>query len=792
MRNISKKKNPLFFNRGFIIFIITGIVAVLGLLLVTLNWMTRQQNIQSHKSRYNEVARTSAEAGLQLLIRAIREGIKTPSEIELQSMSQNSKFHQNSFYGFFLQTSDKLFENSDQNQLTHSVLINLFPRQMKVIHETYQKTIPGLKLEYSINLESKSLYSYANGEEVLKDKIEKKLNLELICEATYKGTTKKYKFKKYMNIYNLISPITSKFTFFHKSSSGDRYNKLITNLLGKPIIDQSGDFKYPYNFPLVLINGPLDNDPQIPGDSFLLSGKGGNSFENMNHLSDKDELEKSRKIILQRGFLYFGPGENNILRLTPGSDPLGWGEYFHLFNPMIGNNPNTYPAQIINSPDFFQRSHIVQNSEPLNSETYGKAILQSVYEGFYEPDIYIQNRPDPSHHILSGYSAYSSLIHPFGTYLAFNRAYTVGNAYRSIVKISSVGVDRVDTPNDEIEQANCLRVPSVQQRDGRMAILREATEEGWEGTREFTLNPLIKTMDNLHRLRPEPDGYINVCENEPETISVDSQFNYDAMFSNYEQYSNFMSRIEKLPINHTIDYPHFTNEVIPPNDHQNFTQFMFAPHEKERLYDFADDNLETWFLSPSKFNPEGSLYLKGQPEDFNVDELRTAQTYFSLSGSNDGIDTLLKEDLLRNSSGYYALNTHGHLIKIDGNLTLDKKLLIENHSALMVSGVCSIGEISSQYYFNLNCDQVVFLNDEEGEGYNSDVFLNAKRTISKQNPQTAVSIQGGIAMDQLDYTMFQAPTTVIYSPSYSPLGTNYKYFYRMVLDDHNREWKGQI
>ena len=103
----------------------------------------------------------------------------------------------------------------------------------------------------------------------------------------------------------------------------------------------------------------------------------------MNHLSDGDELEKSRKIILQRGFLYFGPGENNILRLTLGLTPLGWGEYFHLFNPMIGNNPNTYPAQIINSPDFFQRSHIVKNSEPLNSETYGKAILQSVYEGFY-------------------------------------------------------------------------------------------------------------------------------------------------------------------------------------------------------------------------------------------------------------------------------------------------------------------------------------------------------------------------------------------------------------------------
>ena len=59
--------------------------------------------------------------------------------------------------------------------MTHSALINLFPRQMKVIHETYQKTIPGLRLEYSVNLESKSLYSNANGEEILKDKVEKKI-----------------------------------------------------------------------------------------------------------------------------------------------------------------------------------------------------------------------------------------------------------------------------------------------------------------------------------------------------------------------------------------------------------------------------------------------------------------------------------------------------------------------------------------------------------------------------------------------------------------------------------------
>ncbi len=792
MLNLFNKKHQRFSNRGFVLLVITGIIATLGLVLVTLSWMTRQQNAQSHKSLYNEVARTSAEAGLQLLVRAIREGIKTPSEAELQRMSLSDNFHQNSFYGFFLQNSPKLADNLKNSQLSHTTIINLFPKNLKRIHDRYQELTPGLTIEYTLHIESKSLYSQTIGETILKDKIEKKLNLELVCAATFKGTTKKHQFKKFINVYNLISPITSKFTFFHKSSVGNQYNKLITNLLGKPILDQFGNFKYPNNYPLVLINGPLNDNPKTPGDSFLLSGKNGNNFENMNHLSYLDEIEKSKEAILRRGFLYFGPGDNNILRLTPGSDPNGWGEYFHLFNPMIGNSPNTYPAQIVNSPDFFQRSHLVRNNEPLNSETYGTAILQSLYEGFYEPDVYTQNRPDPSHNILSGYSAYSSLIHPFGTYLAFNRAYTVGNAYRSIVKISSVGIDRIDTPDDENEQALCLKVPSVQNRDGRIAFLREATEEGWEGNRDFTLNPITQTMDNLHKIRPEPDGTINLCENEPQTISVGPEFNYDAMFPSYEQYNNFMSRIEKLPINHTIDYPHYTHQVIPPSDHENFTQFMFAPYEKDRLYEFSDNDEETWPLSPSEFSPQGSLYLQGKPDDFEVDEFRNAQQYFSLSGLSDGIDILQKEDYLKPSTGYYLLNTHGHLVKVDGNLTLDKKVLVEDHSALIVSGTCFVKEISSKYYFSLHCGQIVFLQNEANRDYNVDAYINSERTISKQNPMTGISIQGGIAMDSLDFTMFQAPTTVIYNETYSPIETNYKYFYRIVMDDHNRDWRGQI
>ncbi len=792
MHNLFTKYSPTRSNRGFIIFVVTGIVAILGLTLISLNWMTRQQNVQSHKSLYNETARISAEAGLQLLIRAIREGIQTPSEADIERISKTRNYHEKSFYGFFLQSTDSLVNPLVNNQLNHPKIMDLFPKNLKIIHENYQKMTPGLNLEYLINLESNSLYSNIEGGHVLQDQVEKKLNLELICAATYLGTTKKFRLKKSLIVYNLISPIISKFTFFHKSSIGNRYNKLVTNLLGKPILNEEGDFKYKYNFPLILINGPVSGNSKTPVDSILLSGKGGVGFENMTHLSDKEELDRSKAAILERGFLYFGPGDENFLKLTPGSDPAGWGEYFHLFNPYIGKNPNTYPAQIINSPEFFQQSQIVRNGDPINSETQGSAILQSVYEGFYEPDFYVQNRPDPSHYILSGYSAFSSLIHPFGSYLAFSRAYTVGNAYRSIVKISSVGVDRIDTPNDEMEQAVCLEVDSVQQRDGRMAILKEATIEGWEGSREFTLTPLTRTMDNLHKMRPVSNGPALICEGEPQTIIVGPEFNYDSMFSGYEEYANFMSRVERLPINHTLDYPHFTHEVIPPNDHQSFKQFMFPPHEKERLYESADDNSESWSLAPSEFTPQGSLYLQGNPDDFNVDEFRAAHQYYSLKNSSDGNKSLQEEGFLKISSGHYVLNTQGQLLKIDGNLTFDRKVIVEDHSALLVTGICSLEEILSNYYFSLQCGEISFRDSDRGTGYNVDGFLNAERAISKENPMTPISIQGGIAMQKLDFTMFQAPTTVIYDMSYSPLESNYKFFYRMVMDDHNREWQAQI
>ena len=115
--------------------------------------MTRQQNVQSHKMLYNEVAKTAAEAGVQILIRAIREGIKTPTEIELRNLSQSSNFHQNSFYGFFLQASTKLKEYSNDNKLSHATVISLFPREIRAISDSFHNNTPGLTLNYAVRIE---------------------------------------------------------------------------------------------------------------------------------------------------------------------------------------------------------------------------------------------------------------------------------------------------------------------------------------------------------------------------------------------------------------------------------------------------------------------------------------------------------------------------------------------------------------------------------------------------------------------------------------------------------------
>lgn len=784
-------KSALQKQRGFIIFIVVGILTILGMTLATLNWMTRQQNVQSHKAFYNEVARTSARAAVQMLIRALREGIKTPADPTVKKLLNDSTYYDRSFYGYFLQPINNL-QNQTEIKLSHSKLISLFPAQIKNIYANFLTATPELTINFELIIRPNAIYSSITGGEVMRDHSEKKVDLELSAQATYRGSEKTFKLNKFLMVYNLISPITSKFTFFHKSSIGNRYNQLITNIVGKPILNNSGGFKYKNNFPLILINGPLGNDPKSLGDPFLLKGRGGNDFKSMDHLSDPSEIKRSKESLLNRGFLFFGPGKDNILNLTPGSDPSGWGEYFHLFNPYIGNSPNTYIARVINGPDFFKNSHPVKNDSPLNIETSGSAILQSLYEGFYEPDAYNYFQPNPSQGIKNNYSAYSSLIHPFGSYQAFSRAYTVGNAYRAVAKISSIGVDRVDDSYDENEQINCLQVPSVQKRDGRLAILRETTLDGWLGQREFTMNPITLSMDNLHKVRPLPDGTQYICDDEPNIIHVGPEFNYDSMFVEFEQYANYMSKVEYIPINHTIDYPHYTHRIIPPNDHEEFSEFMFPPYEKDRLFDLPDSNIETWFLENTQIHSEKSFYLMGEPDDFDVDKLNRAREFYTLPYSDDVLDTLEQEGYLKKRGSEFVLNTYGHLISVVGDLTFDKDIIVEGHSSLIVSGNCKIGSVKTVYYFNLHCTNISLRNAGDPKIYNVDGFLNSEGTLFKENDLDSISIQGGLAVKTLDFSIFQAPTTVLYNPSYSPNTVNYQLFYRMVMDDHNRNWKAQI
>ena len=783
--------NQLRNQRGFIIFVVVGILTILGMTLATLNWMTRQQNTQSHKALYNEVARTSAKAAVQILIRALREGTKTPPDSTIKKLLTDSLFYERSFYGYFLQPISSM-PNESEIMLSHDQLLNLFSDNIKNIYFNFLKATPNLEINFELTIRPEAIYSSVTGGEIMHDQTEKKVDLELSARATYRGSEKTFKLDKFLMVYNLVGPITSKFTFFHKSSVGNRYNQLITNILGKPILNSSGGFKYKNNFPLILINGPLGNDPRAPGDSILLKGRSGSDFRDMDYLSDPAEVNRSKESLLNRGFLFFGPGDENVLKLTPGSEPTGWGEYFHLFNPYIGTTPNTYIAEVMNGPDFFNSSYTIENDSPLNNQTKGSAVLQSIYEGFYEPDAYNYFQPNPSQGIIGNYSAYSSLIHPFGSYQAFSRAYTVGNAYRAVAKISSIGVDRVDDSNDENEQINCLQVPSVQKRDGRLAILRETTLDGWLGQREFTMNPITRSMDNLHKVRPLPDGTQYVCNDEPNMIHVGPEFNYDSIFVEFEQYANYMSKIEYIPINHTIDYPHYTHRIIPPNDHEEFSEFMFPPHAKDRLFEFPDSNTETWFLAPTQIHPEKRLYLKGDSDNFYVDNLNRAREFFTLSNPIDGSEALEKEGYLKKRGNQLILNTHGHLISLFGDLTFDRDLIVEGHSSITVTGNCKVGPVKTAYYFNLHCSNISLRNSGSLKNYNIDAFLNSEGSLSKENELDSISIQGGLAVKTLDFSIFQAPTTVLYNPNHSPMKQSYQLFYRMVIDDHNRNWKAQI
>lgn len=778
-------------RKGILIPVVAGILGILGLIFFSLHWMSRNRNLQAHKITFNEVARCLSEGGYQLLSRAIREGIQTPDESSLRRWIASGGSLDMGFYGRILKSELTASKQGTRpnHQLSHTEILRLAPSHFEKILENLQSKYPGAEISLSMEWSSQHLFE----EKYLLDLLEKEISLILTSSCTYQGTRKSVTGIRKLRAYNLLTPLLSKFTFYHKSQSGNTYNQFLSNIFGRPVIRADGKFKYPNNhFPLVLINGPLNEDSEFIPDSVLLGSRGKSSNpDSFEYLSDPSQIKASREAILRRGFLYFGPtrGDSaNVLNLTPGADPLGFGEYFFLFNPYFGEDgPRTYPAiQFVDLPPAFEEPVPVENimdpAEGLPFESNGKADIYSLHEGFYESDPTNEFAPNPraAGYIKNGYSEASSLIHPFGTYTMPSRAYTMGSGFRAVAKLSSIGIDRDESSTDESQQSNCLGSPAPR-RDATAAFLYQTNESGFlNPIPNITLAPIHHTLDNRN--------YVPDCS-EPRRLRLPSDFDYPKLFPEFDLYQLHMSHVLYIPMNHILDYPHFSHRVIPPPGHENFQSFMFPPHEPESLYALKEPFYEEWPIPKGPLHKEGSFYLKGNPDEFEPDLWLEHKVSFELFDMKE----MIAQGFLQENGDQYILDTRGHLLSLAENLYLDKPLLVVDHANLFVRGDCILPPIESAFYVQISCNGIQLKKDtRKGNSGVYRAFLNARNSLGKMDLDLAVSVVGGIAMRNLDFSMFQAPSMVTYNTDFSPVEDGRDYFYRILMDDHTQSWRTEI
>lgn len=779
---LSVKRNTR--RKGFIIFAVIGILGILGLALFSLSWVSRQQNVQSHKTYYNEVALNLAEAGTRLLASAMRRGIQTPTPLELKSIVTNGDFEKN-FYAFFLQNADHFNGPEGEAEFNDSLLRSYFDKSILDVEKNLLARYPTAEIEYTLVTRALPLYK----DDIIKDQVPKLLEMRLIASAHYRGSQAAFEIHKKLKLYSLLTPLLSKFTLYHKEGIGRRYNKFKGNLIGQPALSPNGRPQSPYLFPLVLFNGPLNNNSPIPPDSLLLRGAGGQDPSSFDILASPSKVEESRDAILRRGFLYFGPGQekDNVLNLTSGAydeDSLfgGFGEYFNLFNIHLPGGAQTFPALLTDVPDFFQQAYEVENrfDDQPPEMSVGTVHLRALYEGYYTPDATNGNQQTPDSLITDGsYHHFSSLIHPFGTNEAPSRAYTVGAAHRAFARITSVGLDRIENNQDEGQQSACFGYPT-DPRDGTVTYLMQTNENGFlNPIPDITLRSINLNPENLNKEHIINQQRVD-CPEEPRTMRLGGEFSYPNMFEDYENYERYMSTVQYVPMNHMLDYVHYSHAFIPPNAHPSFQEFMFEPRNKDRLMDLPDIDTEAWPLPESPLHKKDQLYLEGSPDSFQPDQWIQDHHFFKV----DSMKQFEETGFLNDNGTSYSLDGRGHHILLLGDLILDKPVDLQNDVSLFVTGQCVLPPVRGSFYASFHCQEIGLANPTNLRDPQWEAHLNSRSKIYKVDPSMPVYVFGSVAASRIDFSFFEAPSVFHYLAEFSPLEPDQAFFYRVALDDH--------
>jgi hypothetical protein len=465
-------------NRGFTIMIALIIGTVLLVLSVVLYTFVSRQYTGMHIIVNGEIAHFLAETGINTTIGTIRERIGnnlnsgTKAFEKLKDIFLNSKSLDNICINDILGDSwnSELKKFSSEVDKTASIEVNVYLKDFKPI-----ETNPGVWCD------SKAVNGW--------------LVIESVGE--YKGSERKIKIKRAMNVFNMVPGVMSKFTLYLNNSTKKNENdyNLIRNDYKGMITDGPQ--------PLILYNHATPEYPFEPGN-----------------IADILKEEKESDVWKQRGWIWL-KGNKTRLNLCSGAGDLG--EIFHFYDV---SNPNVFtpvrfatPVQSL--PDSFFKPITLpwdKSNESVKNTPY-RFWHSFVLDSFHDRSKRMQSDAMYEGDVLSAkernyYGAKSSVLHLFGDARQGyqSRTRVIGPVYSAFVRFANLEVKPEEAEVKEIFE---------NQDPKPIYLLRSIPEESY--------NNSLDIKDFMWRRVGGPLLKIGM------------------LFKRYEEYANLMSCIVEMP-----------------------------------------------------------------------------------------------------------------------------------------------------------------------------------------------------------------------------------------------------
>lgn len=517
-------------RRGFVLAVVLALSVVIGLLVFAYYQSFRHRDTQVRLSSDRAAARWLARASIDCLKLAFHEA-PDPSRLSPPDLENGT------LLPFLLGDAKSLpirFAKKVEGKADHRAIIEqLVGADALAPIDRLVSKLPEAKVTFQLTLTPREMWQ----QKAIADQACKTVEASYKVTAYVRKASESYRTTDVIDVYSLLPPVVSKFTFAATESFAS-FNTHKVTVRGE---DAGG------TAPVVLMHSPDDGDPVAenpfearPTAQKAMQGNFGDPAKLLAATADRGLT-----------FLPGTPESPVTLQLASGGTPFG--EY-HSVQP-VNAGRTSYPqaAPLKEQPPKLKG---FKAPDPRDPTVLQSGAVQGAVFGFFDgiDQQELLGAPPPG-----AAPDMCSQLKPFGTGTHPSAGAIVGHVNRAMAAISDIGIDRDDSSRDEADQQASTGRP-LPVRDGVDPFLRSASEAEF---RASVANEAAGRLIPFGSLVPNENALVDLDgDGRKETVvasealhnpfPISGAWKYGALFENHAEYAQVMSRYVSFPANWSL------------------------------------------------------------------------------------------------------------------------------------------------------------------------------------------------------------------------------------------------